>query len=839
MDAMKFFRRSLYFIGFIWLFFCLAGALLVYTYQDQLISRFITEANKRIDTPIHTSSIKASWWENFPDVSIVLNQVVIDGSLPGSGDTLATAENIYCSFNAWDIIRGRWIVDQIQMEQGTLFLVNTELGDNNFTIVAKDTTQTNRQAGFKLQKISLNEVAVTYLDLLKQQEYNLQVKEINTSVDSRGGSFLMDVKGELTSQKIVINEQHYFEDKELMVDGHIEFHQPARRWDISQAEITLDESSFLVDGYYQGNDSLEIEVEGHNTNIKTILSLLPPQIARKFSRYQSKGELYFAGRIKNGAAESDRLVVNVDFGCRNAFFTHPEFKKGIKGVYLTGNYYSPHASQLSAGTLTLKNVKGTMEGRGFSGNLTINNLEQYNVKGDFKGTFDLNSWQQFMPKGKVTDAQGEMEADITFDGPVYYLKAANSVDKFKATGEIMLKDLSFSLAKNSLPFENFNGHFLFNGRDLAISDFSGIVGNSDFKINGLFRNIIAFIFSKNQPIGIEADLQSQVLDLDELLTGNTIARDKTVMGKQTYTSFEINPRLALIFDCQVDELKFRRFRGRQIKGKLNISDQVAVGQQISFNTLGGGIIMNGRVDSRIKDHIRVYTKSSYQGIHLDSLFYVFENFGQDFLVDKHLKGQAFAEIDTYMAFDNHLRFKSPDLVVNAGLIIENGELNNFEPLQRLSTYLDSNDLKHLEFADLKNTVQIKNREIFLPDMMVQSNVTTIAVNGTHTFDQHINYRLKVPIKRSQKDKDEYFGAVEDDGLSTNLFLKIVGTTQEYQVVYDKEAVKNKIKQDLREEKWEFREAVRNKGADNTPQELDEEDFFDFEESDSTALFQAN
>ena len=362
-------------------------------------------------------------------------------------------------------------------------------------------------------------------------------------------------------------------------------------------------------------------------------------------------------------------------------------------------------------------------------------------------------------------------------------------------------------------------------------------GNSDFQLNGFFRNIIAFIFAKNQPIGIEADLRSHNLDLDELLTGNVKIDNKTIDGKQAYTTFEINPRLALTFNCDIEQLKFRRFRGREIKGKLKVSNQVAKGNQISMQTMGGQITMNGRVDGRQKNHIRVYTKSSYQGIYIDSLFYVFENFGQDFLEDQHLKGQAFAELDTYMAFDENLRFKSPDLVVNAGLVIENGELNNFEPLQKLSTYVDGEELKHLQFADLKNNVQIKDREIYLPNMVVQSNVTTIAVNGTHTFDQQISYRLKVPLKSSKKDKDEYFGALEDDGLNTNLFLKIMGTTQDYQVVYDKAAVKDKIRHDLKEEKWEFRKAVQNKGSDGKTQELDEEDFFEFDEADSTALQQ--
>ena len=643
------------------------------------------------------------------------------------------------------------------------------------------------------------------------------------------------MEGDVLSNYLAIGKYQYFKNKPLVIQGNIQYLQPEKKWDIEAAEVTVNESTFLVSGIYSGSEeNINLNVDGQDTNVQTILSLLPEEISQQFKKYQSQGEVYFKGHILGSVSSDQNPELKITFGCRNASFFHPDHKKGMEEVYLAGNYYSTKANDLSKATLSLKDVRGVMESKPFSANLTLSNLKNHHIKGDFRGSLDLNSWQSFLPPGQVTKATGIMDVDIAFDGPVNYLNT-NSVDKFKTTGEIILNDLNFSLEKNSLPFQNFNGHFLFNGRDLAISDFNGTIGNSDFLINGFFRNIIAFVFSKNQPIGIEADLQALNLDLDELLTGNIKARDQTVVGKQQYTSFEINPRLALTFNCKVDNLKFRRFRGSNIEGKLKVANQIAHGQHIQFETLGGKISMNGRVDGRQKNHIRVYTKSSYQGIYIDSLFYVFENFGQDFLKDKHLRGQAFAEMDTYMAFDDHLRFKSQDLVVDAGLIIQNGELNNFEPLQKLSAYVDSQDLRHLRFADLKNNVRIKDREIHLPNMQVESNVTTIAVNGIHSFDQDINYGLKVPIKSSKKDKDEYFGAIEDDGLNTNLFLKITGTTHDYRVILDKTAVKDKIRNDLKEEKWEFRKAVRNKGEEETLQELDDSEFFDFNETDSTTL----
>ena len=107
----------------------------------------------------------------------------------------------------------------------------------------------------------------------------------------------------------------------------------------------------------------------------------------------------------------------------------------------------------------------------FKGNLQIRNLNNYQITGDLQGILDLDSWQKFLPPGQITEAHGTMKLDVSFDGPVRYLNSPNAVDKFKTSGEIFVNDLSFKLADNSLPFEEFNGHFLFNGRDLAISDF--------------------------------------------------------------------------------------------------------------------------------------------------------------------------------------------------------------------------------------------------------------------------------------------------------------------------------------------------------------------------------
>jgi hypothetical protein len=186
-----------------------------------------------------------------------------------------------------------------------------------------------------------------------------------------------------------------------------------------------------------------------------------------------------------------------------------------------------------------------------------------------------------------------------------------------------------------------------------------------------------------------------------------------------------------------------------------------------------------------------------------------------------------------MTLNEKLKLFQETLIANISTTIKNGELNNFEPLHKLDKYLDDDNLNRLRFADLKNDIHIENKIVYIPQMEVSSNVTTIQISGTHTFDQRIDYRVIAPLRSKKKiDPDEAFGAIEETNTgNTKIFLKIVGTTDNYSVIYDKEAVKKKIVSDLKKEVVELKEAFKLKGKIKKKEiELTEDDYFDWGDS---------
>jgi hypothetical protein len=152
-------------------------------------------------------------------------------------------------------------------------------------------------------------------------------------------------------------------------------------------------------------------------------------------------------------------------------------------------------------------------------------------------------------------------------------------------------------------------------------------------------------------------------------------------------------------------------------------------------------------------------------------------------------------------------------------------------MQKLNKYLDDDGLHKLRFADLKNDIHIENKTVYIPQMAVRSNVTTIQISGTHGFDQQIDYRLIAPLRSRVNATPEAEESIEEQGGQLKVYLKITGTTDDYRVQYDTEDVKKKIVSDLKKEVQELKDAFKTKGKKKKKElELEKDDYFDWEDN---------
>jgi hypothetical protein len=834
------------------------GTLITYLYQDQLVQHFVTQANRVLATPVKVQSIRLSLWEKFPQVAISLKDVEISGSLPAEDSVLARAEKLDFTFNLLSLLQGDYVINKVYLTNSEVMLVVDESGENNYSIFQKREGSSTENAAsplrFQLQNIQLQNVKVSYEDRPLRQHHSLLAKDVSSLLEVVGEQYDIQLQGQLNTYFIRIGEDAYFRDKPLQVATRLHYDYPNRYLRIDTTNIRIGQGDFLLSGIVdQAHDNyIDLEVQGQNTDLQTLLSLLPETFIRQWQSYRSEGEAYFSGRVQGNVTREANPLVELSFGCRNASFYHPDYRKKLENISLQGSFSNGNLHSLRSSVLDLQDISGTLDGRTIAGSLSLSNFDDYFLRTHLKSRLDVNSLLAFYPIPQIKAARGQVDADFEISGRLKDLRGESSRywQRVHSKGDISLQTLDILWNTDRLPVENLSGNLMFKGNDLSLSDLEARVGNSHFRLNGMLRNAFAYLLSNTQPVQVEADLFSKQLDLDELLSGQlseeNIANNwQAVADKQPYR-FELDPRLNMAFNCHVEKLKFRRFRGRQLRGKLDIENQNARLRQASIYTAGGKVTASGHLNARRPDIITVNAKSAFEHLRADSIFYTFEDFGQDFLTARHLEGKVYADVEWDMTFDHALQLDYPSLRVDVLATIREGMLNEFEPMQELARFVEEESLSRLRFAELNNHIRILNERIFIPRMQVNSNVSEIWVEGVQTFDNHIDYRFEVPMKtfsirkaaarERAKAREQQFGQIiEDDAAPLNLFLAAQGTVDDYKISYDMEHAKEAFRDNLQKEKKEVKDIFKNKGSRPKYQlELEEDEYFEFGEKKATS-----
>lgn len=796
----------------------------VFMFKEKILRQFIQEANKNLNTPVKIGAMDVSVFEAFPRLSIVLTDVYIEDSHPGEYPLL-TAKTISFQLSPVEVWQGNYTISGVHISDSETTLKINARGESNYDILKKTETKT-AQTGtvvFALKDVDLKNTRVRYVDIKSRQDLQFSSEKLLASITSANNVYAIEGTGELAST-LSIDGSTYLAGKSFAVRADVVYDDNEKAFIINPSTLDLGSAGFTVKGEYRWKNKnlIDLSMDGEQTDVQTLLSLLPEAMAQNFRKYQSTGDTYFTSTLKGEISPRKNPALSVNFGFKDATIFHPDYKSRLAGITLEGSFASKDVADLSSAVLVLKNIKGKLNKESFAANFIIHDLQNPEVMGDFKGKVNAADVLGFYPIESIRDISGSLNADISFEGKIELLKKRGTAQRFSTRGTVDLQSISLHYGSDNVSLAKLSGNLQFNNNDLAMSNVSGKVGRSDFVLNGFFKNIITFLLFDSQPIGIEADLKSNYLSVDELFA---MGFGKPSAGAEQRYSFSISPNINLNFNCDIKALRYKRFHAENLKGDLLVKNEMAVSRSITFHSMGGDMTLSGIVDAKNHKAIEVVSTFKLNGIHADSVFYVFENFDQNFIEDRHLKGRTFADVTLEMTLNENLNLFQETLVGDISATIKNGELNNFDPLKKLNKFIDDESLGKLRFADLKNDIHIENKTVYIPQMEVRSNVTSLRISGTHTFDQHIDYHIVTPLRKRKLDLDAQ-EAVEEDGTGqTNLLLKITGTTDNYKVGYDTKAMKKKIAGDLKKEVKDLKDAFKNKSAKKKKEvELSTEEF---------------
>ncbi len=815
----------------------LLAASLVYAFKDKIIKASITEINKHLNAEVDINpKIELSLFDKFPQIAIGFKDVKIYESIPSSDSLLGKADELYLTFDFWNIVNGKYIINKLYLENGKFNLRVTKNGDNNYSILKKDSIQSEKSpGGLDLTDIYLKNVLVSYHNESNEQFYEVLSHELKAGFTLKDDNYLINLSGPQLINIIQVHDGEYFKGKEIFISSNLRFDNKEKKFTILPTSIKLELSEFKVAGFYAYKDKniIDIKIDNDKGDIQTLLSLIPKKYYEQFSSYKSEGEIYFHATVKGIINETENAAIKVDFGCKKTSFFHPDFKKKIMDANFYGTFSNGDQKNATTSFLKLENIRFDFDEKMIQGNFLYRNFNNPYIAFDATGLVNASSVLGFYKIPGIQSASGSIDFDIDFKGLLDDFKTREGQNKIETSGEITVKELTCVLEDANFKLEKSNGTFIFNKNDIAITDLTIKAGKSDFLIRGMLKNLFGALLLENGHMLADIEVKSNKIDVEELLSfrhGEEDINPESTTKKES--GFPFMEKYVTKIDIDVKEILYKKILMNQFRGSLSFDQPYMKADNISFRIAGGEITLNSQLNFESESKIITTLRSNLKTINIDSLLYMFDDFGQTFITHKNLKGEFSGTVETAFNWDSKGVINTKSLVASIDGSIIKGELNDFEPMQNLARFIDAKELAHIQFSEIKNKVFIENEKIALPEMQILSNVSDISIAGTHTFDNEMDYKLSVPLKNIKKpkiDKDAAFGAIEKDSKKgSTLFLTITGTADNYKIGYDTKRTKNKISEDLKKEKVEFLNIFKKKEKEIQPTVKPKEDvFFDF------------
>jgi len=815
---LKIIYRSVVIVFLVIITALLVAGLYVYHHRDQITTKAFQAAMTKMTYPAQVKKVQISLWKDFPQLSLILHQVAVQDPTKKAKNILV-ARQINCAFNILYLMRGKYIIDHVSIEQGVFNLSTTRQQPTSKLTRASYI----QQVPLTLKKLILKDITLLYAKDGKHP-FTLQthIRHAQTSMKMTQQSISLHVVGQAIMQQITYQHIQYQATIPSTINIQLQYDFATQIFTVTSGSIKQPAYTLQVQGSWRSEGPkpfADLQIGAQQIDIQQLIPWLPPSLCPQVTAYQPQGKLACQAHWKQDGKSS--LVV--DFTYQEGGILLQGFTERLHITHLAGKLSLPNGPTGSGGSLQVDEYMATVGSSELQGSFKVMDLQQPHLQARASLRLDLPTLAQALSYTTLTHITGQLAGNCEFNASLESLLHPTAQQApVLLTGELKTQGVQFSY--NKARFQLRDTTVLCNQDDTwSIPELVGQLDGETFVLAGKLHQGGALLLKGRGSIHFTAKLYADYLALDNLLPGNE-HKTKT----ESTTDFTISPRISGVLTCDVEEVVYKRFHGKKLRGSLQISNQLLKAEDLACGFAGGNIRLAGAIDTKA-NHLQISTKANLQNVQLATLFHTFENFQQHFLEDKHLGGQLGSDITLSMRADKKFNIDSSSIHADMSVRLHHGVLKNFEPLQRLSSYVSEKDLKYLHFSSLKNNLHIQDKTIHIPPMEVHTSVTSIQLSGTHTFDGKIDYNLVIPLQQAdRKEVKQSFTEIDETALEgLNLYLKLAGNVKDYTLHYDNTLLKKELKENFRKQGDMLGNLLKGK-TKKRDKELAADEYFDFE-----------
>jgi hypothetical protein len=786
----------------------LAGLLiaLVFICEDEVKSAALTKINKHLkaEVRIDPKDIDLTFISTFPKCAIEFrNLTAMEAWTRKTKDTLLFAKLLSLQFNIKDLLNKNYSITKIELNDARTYLKVDKKGQANYLLwETSGDTNSKSELQFKLQLIAVKNFLIVYKNLQQDVHSHFTIQKLSFAGNFSENKYQLSSLGKLFVKNLSIANVNYINNKHLNLD--VALNVNGQHFEIQKSELALNEMGFDIKGAFvfeKAIHDLSLNFKARHLDIASILSLLPEKHKSRISDYRSSGEFFAGGSIQYKLKDHVRL--NAEFGINNATIEYAPLNTKLNDVMVAG-VLKLDGNQSS---LDLTNVRATLKNDHFSGKFLLNNFNDPHIDVAAVGTIDLQNILAFWPIDTLEQLQGHLRFNGRVKGMVSDLRKNTFSDKLSINLDVKVENLLAKFKNDGKQVNIATCNILAHERNIRVEDFKMNKGSSDIFLSGEIPGMFNYILNNKAPLIIKGILRSDNFSLEDFVFVSSEENNSA-----SRPDFYVPSNVRLVLDADIKHFNLGKFHADNIRGAFELKNQKAMISDMSFETMEGKAEVEVFADCS-GSNPELALQAKLMGLNVKTIFTQLNNFGQTTLLDKHIKGYVTAAINFTGSWDKKLRPNMNSIVSSAEIDIEQGELSDFKPLSSLSKFVDIKELQNIKFAALHCHLDIKNSTIYIPKTSIKNSVLNLDFAGTHKINNDIDYHIHLLISellaKKRKQNDDEFGIVENDPDNRRgAFILMTGNLDNIVFKYDRKGLKQKIKEDIRQEKQSLKNILR-------------------------------
>ncbi len=765
-------------------------------FEDRIGRQIVKEVNKSLKTELQIKEVDLSLLRAFPNAAVNLKEILLKDT---NDKPLLTAQNLSFRFKLFSLFSEKIKVMNALVENGVLAIRYDKRGKPNYDVFVYDESATEQesQIAILLQEARLSAIQLIYEDATQQQQVQMQVEEAVFAGDFSADAFSLISKANLISDSITYQEQKFLPNKRISYDAKIAVNLKEGNYTVDRATITVEGNPFSLDGSVVTTNQYtdyDLIIKKNSGNLENVLQLLPEQYLAQLGDFSSKGEFYFNAFINGRSAKNLVPEIDVEFGLDKGQLNSPRLADSFRDVSFDARYNNGAKLRTRKSIFEISKFKGYFDRELIELQLRVDDLSNPMIDFNLDGAIPLKAVYGLFNNPNIKAGIGEIEVEnLVLKGKYSDMQSPSTISRVSINGIARFDDAGLTINGEKMLFDK--GELVLEGNNLWVKEVKIQGADSEILLNGEFTNLIPVLLADSlntQQVELifDATLNAPMMDLDRLiglttppveekkLTEEVVdsLQTKAIQQRESFTKF-----LKGKFAADVKAFNYGKISGQNFKGALQF-DNNKMTIKGNTNAMKGKFALDGEMYFEGKRYLKA--RIICQDIDGKQFFYESDNFGQDILTDKHIKGTLTSKISIDAYWDDNLNFDYDKLRVLSELNIKDGELNDFELFKSFSTYIKMRDLEQVRFTDLTNWLEVRNSKIYIPVMFIQSNALNLILNGMYSFDYDFDFNMQINAGQVMANKIKR----HDPNLTPlpskkkgwfNLYYKMYGKNEDY------------------------------------------------------------